>query len=230
LSEAQVINLINGSLCADHIGCALEAHVTFHWDMSSAFSNTSISINPREQIRFQGQLFDKAAKWMKRQGIEKIAYIWTREWAAKKHLHTHWRLNIPRQLWTELKEFLLHAGNFSRDRIGLKGEAIRISGGTDRTQPHGRGAKTPKERTGQLLYQLKAIKPTTPLPGTTDGIFDPLGIGTEQSLPIYGKRCGTSQTLSPKGRQDAGWKDLMNWAELDAALMAHRNPWWDHLQ
>jgi hypothetical protein len=229
MDDDQGINLINAELCADQIGCPLLAHVTFHWAMSSAFSGTSISINPREQIRFQGQLFDKAAKWMKRQGIKQIAHIWTREWATQKHLHTHLRLNLPASLWDEFKEFLLQSGSFSRDRLGLKGEAIRITGGSDWRQKGGRGAVTATERAGQLLYQLKALKPTTTLPGTTDGIFDPIGIGTEQSLPIYGKRCGTSQTLSPKARRDAGWRDLTSWAEIDAALMASRNPW-DRLQ
>lgn len=229
MDAPQAMNLINGSLYADHIGCLMLAHISIHWAMSYEFANGSASISPRKQIEFQGDLFDKASKWMKRKGIDTVAFVWTREWAKQKHLHTHWRLNLPRHLWDDFKEFLLQSGNFSRDRIGRDGEAIRIKGGTDRVQKGGRGAKTPAERTGQLLYQLKALRPTTALPGTTDGIFDPIGIGTEQSLPIYGKRCGTSQTLSLKARRDAGWKDLTSWAEIDAALMASRNPW-DRLQ
>lgn len=219
------MNLINAELYSDQIGCPLLAHVTIHWNMSSAFSGTGISINPRAQVRFQGLLLDRASKYLKRQGLEQIAYIWTREWSAQKHLHTHLRLNLPNSLWDDFKEFLLQSGGFSRDRIGRKGEAIRITGGSDWVQKGGRGAKTPEERTGQLIYQLKALKPTTPLPGTTDGVFDPIGIGTEQSLPIWGKRCGTSQTLSPRARRDTGWKELLSWAEINSALMAARNPW-----
>ena len=227
MTAPQAIELINASAYANEIGCPLTAHVTIHWAMSSAFCESSAIISPRKQIAFQGDLFEKAVKWLKRKGLEKVAYTWTREWAMQKHIHTHWRLNLPSHLWDEFKEFLLCSGNFSRDRIGLTGEAIRITGGSNRRKRHARGAKTQKERTGQLIYVLKALKPTTRLPGTTDGMFDPLGIGTEASLPIRGKRCGTSQTISPKARANGGWQDVQDWAALDALLRADRGPWWE---
>jgi hypothetical protein len=227
MTSPQAVELINASAYASKIGCPLTAHITIHWAMSSAFCESSASISPRKQMAFQGDLFAKAIKWLKRRGLEKIAYTWTREWATQKHIHTHWRLNLPGHLWVEFKEFLLCSGNFSRDKIGLKGEAIRITGGSTRRKRGTRGAKTPSERTGQLIYVLKALKPTTQLPGTTDGVFDPLGIGTEQSLPIRGKRCGTSQTISSKARADGGWRDIRDWAALDAMLMADRGPWWE---
>jgi len=227
MSKAQAINLINASAYADQIGCPLTAHITIHWTMSSAFCESSAIISPRKQIAFQGDLFEKAAKWLDRKGMEKVAHAWTREWALQKHIHTHWRMNLPRSLWDDFKDFLLQSGNFSRDRIGLSGEAIRITGGTTRRQSHPWGAMTLGERTGQLMYVLKALKPTTRLPGTTDGIFDPLGIGTEEGLPVLGKRCGTSQTISSKARLDAGWQDIRDWAGLDAMLASGRGPWWE---
>jgi hypothetical protein len=227
MTSPQAIELINASAYSSKIGCSLTAHVTIHWAMSSAFSESSAIISPRKQMAFQGDLFEKAIKWLKRRGLKKVAYTWTREWATQKHIHTHWRLNLPGHLWVEFKEFLLCSGNFSRDKIGLKGEAIRITGGSTWRKRGAKGAKTAGERTGQLLYVLKALKPTTRLPGTTDGVFDPLGIGTEQSLPIRGKRCGTSQTISPKARADGGWQDIRDWAALDAMLMADRRPWWE---
>lgn len=227
MTRPQAVELINASTYADKIGCPLTAHVTVHWAMSSAFSESSAIISPRKQMAFQGALFEKAIKWLKRKGLERVAYTWTREWTRQKHIHTHWRLNLPRHLWDEFKMFLLCSGNFSHDRLGLTGEAIRITGGSTRRRCSARGARTSGERTGQLLYVLKALKPTTRLPGTTDGVFDPLGIGTEQGLPIRGKRCGTSQTISSKARADGGWQDVRSWAALDAMVMAERAPWWE---
>jgi hypothetical protein len=209
LPNDQAKELCIASLYADKIGCALGTHITMHLGMSSLFPRD----DPRGQMALQGNLIEKTTKMLNREGMDQVAFIWVLEDAPKKGRHLHWQINTPYRLHSRLKEFLANAGCFSRNRWGMRGEAIRISGHRNM------GAK---KRAGTLVYALKGLQPTTELPGTDDGIFDPLGITTERSRPIFGKRCGTSQNIGRAARRKAGWRESMDWSEIDVELRAAR--------
>lgn len=195
-SRPHLRRLANAEAFAASRGWPLCAHLTIHFRLAEGFTEASWS-------RFQTDLFDKAARWLRRRGIP-VAFLWTRENGPVKGPHLHCLLHLPHRLWGRFKTFLLHAGRFQASDAG--GEAIAITGGAF-------GMLVPSMRTGALKYLSKTADCSARIMGE-------LGIRPRPGLPVNLKRVGVSHTIAQRARREAGWAEMRSLPEL----RAHLNP------
>lgn len=199
LTIPQACNLVNAVAFAERIGKPLNRRLDIQWNTFAGFSNDTL---PALQTTF----FKRLQGYLERRGIE-TAYVWTRERAPAKGIHTHSMLNLSPRLIPDLKSYL--ESSLEIGPYGLRFEAAPMN--------------TSKMRFGSLRYMLKGIDHGAfryvGTEGETENLGQALGIdhrGTQGIIPF--KRAGASQNIAQKARKAASYVDVTALEELHLIL------------
>lgn len=192
LADGKAVSLIEAAGHAKIIGRPLNRFITIHLDLGD--------LNGRAQIAVSGFL-RRAGQWLGDRSVP-ATYLWVLEHAAGTGLHVHILIHVPptlimpfslkaRHAWLKLSGLTPVANVIESERFGPRGFDQAKASARDRDSYQ-------RQLTGVMRYHLKNLDPDSPLAAT-------LGIDTESSTAIYGKRCGWSQNIGATARQR--WRD-----------------------
>lgn len=200
MTAAKAIGLIEAAAHATALERPLNRFITIHLERGE--------LNDRAQVAVGGFL-RRAGQWMASRG-EAATYLWVLEHVAGTGLHAHILAHVPlemqkdfgfkaRHRWLTLSGLSPSANVIHTERVGPRGfdQAVATR---EQKGSHNR------QLTGILRYHLKNLDPAAPMPHLDDtSAATALGIDTESSTAIYGKRCGTSQNIGATARRR--WQD-----------------------
>jgi hypothetical protein len=219
LTPRQIRELLNAEALAEHLGIGFAVHITILWQCSPDFTTAAW---PQRLRRF----VDKLHRWLDRRGIP-IAVAWLNENGRRYGNHSHFLLHLPHPkrgavqsfntLKADLTVWIVATENLAIDRVDHRGKSwrpVRITGGSF-------GMRTRRMRSGVCRYWLKGMNPKdvfyTGFGAESRAAI--LGIRTRASiLPASVQRCGTSRSLGPQARREAGWRELISLEDFHARL------------
>lgn len=186
LTVAQVGNLINAARHADAIGLPLNRMITIHWEAADLPLNAMAGAT--------GRFIDLMTKALVRHG-SKTSWIWVHEGGHTKGGHCHLLVHIPADLVpivTRLQKRWLRTitGRPYRARVI---HSVPI------------GGRLGMEVSNRALYLMNlATSLAYVLKGASHDAASRYGLTRlERGGYIIGKRCGTSQNIGMKSRNDA---------------------------
>jgi len=175
VSSCQADNIIEAAKVAREMGALLNVHATIHWALTDAEADPN------------GQRFAKVREgfrhWCKRHGIEFMA-VWVRE-AQEQHYgqHAHMVFNLPSK-WRKGKR--LKQVEHALERLVTRHGQGVWGGWTVRLTLH---------TNGDVRYLLK---------GGTPEVWRKYSVKRKWRKPqgvCIGKRCGSTQNISPQARE-----------------------------
>jgi hypothetical protein len=176
ISTSQAANIVRAVAFAKSIGLPLVAHLTIHWSGTVAFDDP-------DGTRF-AKVREGLSKVLFRRGIP-VAWVWCRECKAQTDIvHSHLLFHVPAEYrfgrkLAELRATLERL--VGRHAVGIWSEyAVKLKIWRD---PDG-------------LYLLKGGGPEVWRRFRIKKKF------RESQGIVFGKRCGTSQSLGPAARSD----------------------------
>lgn len=164
---------------------------------------------PRDYLALQGRVLHAVKRWLREKQLP-AHYLWCREIGPRYGMaHTHILVPLSPDLAPALADLIYRVGRL-HDVPGNRAVVIRTNGS--------RGINTPASRAGVLRDFLKTMSPKAKQANSP--IMPALGVDNRGQKPctIFGKRTGTSESLSQKARANAGWRELTSLPALRAAL------------
>lgn len=185
LTGAQVANLIEAARHATAIGLPFTRMMTIHWQAAGLPLDGMAAAT--------GRFTDLFAKALARHG-SKTAWLWVHENGDGKGGHCHMLVHIPVYLVPVVqrlrRQWLRHiTGKSFRARV-VKTDALGRRLGLEASNP----ALLAENVTEALGYLLKGVTPDAPVAASLKRL--------EPGGRIIGKRCGTSQNIGRKARNE----------------------------